>query len=360
MHTFYQRERGQALVLVTLAFIVLVGFLGLALDGANAFGQRRRISNAADAASLAATRALVAVKAAGDNGAAINDAIDEYLVSVNGIDASSSTWQASYVSRYDPDTVLEPVDDNAAPPADAGGVQIDLDFTFDTNFMRLMGQRTLTVSAHSTSIFGPLGTAVGSDLIPIGISDSAMNNLLDRGHVRVDLKGNIMQAYSYLLPGEQLPELVADVVTQANFAYVNLSDIPSDDLPNANGCRNPNVSANLTYWMCNGTQTQMNIGRLLETTDQPWGQINESIIQRVNTENNPTAIVPVYVQVPDGDGGIALQLAYFVAVRLTYNADNISNKYVTMTLLDDYVSAGAMVGEGSGVETGAWAVNLKR
>jgi hypothetical protein len=55
--------------------------------------------------------------------------------------------------------------------------------------------------------------------------------------------------------------------------------------------------------------------------------------------------------------GIYFQLAYFVAVNIEYNA---SKESVRMTLLNDYVSAGAMVGEGSGVETGVWAVNLKR
>lgn len=355
MSLLRHRTRGQALIIVTLAFIILVGFLGLALDGANAFGQRRRVSNAADAASLAAARALVAVKAAGDNGAAINSAVEEYLVGVNRIDPSRSSWRASYISRFDPDTIMGQVDDHTAPPSDAGGVRIDLTFSFDTSFMRLLGQRTLSVGTTSTSIFGPLGTAVGDDLFPIAISDSAMNLLLRKGAIRLDLNGKLMRPYDHLAPGEALPEDVDDVVTDANYAYVNVSDVPSDDLPTRNGCQNPTVEANLTYWICNGSQTQLRIGRILPQLDSNWGQINSSLTHRENSR--PTGVIPVYGQVSDGEGGIALQLAYFVAVRIDHvQSDNA----VTYHLLDDYVSAGAMVGEGSGVETGVWAVNLKR
>ena len=187
-----QRAKGQALVLVAMAFVLLVACLGLALDGANAFGQRRRVRNAADAASLAAARVLIAIKTDGRTGQVIDDTIREFLVTDHSIDPTHSTWQASYVTRDDPDTILAPVDDTLAPPSDAGGVRIDLSFTFDTLFMSVLGQNTLTVGATSTSTYGPLGTAIGEDLIPLGISDSAMNTLMNMGHVRVDLRGRIM------------------------------------------------------------------------------------------------------------------------------------------------------------------------
>ncbi len=51
-------ERGQTLVLVALAMAVLLGIIGLALDGGNAYLQRRKMQTAADAGALAAAKAL--------------------------------------------------------------------------------------------------------------------------------------------------------------------------------------------------------------------------------------------------------------------------------------------------------------
>jgi hypothetical protein len=50
-------ERGQALVLLVLAFVVLLGFTALALDGGMVYADRRRAQNAADASSLAGASA---------------------------------------------------------------------------------------------------------------------------------------------------------------------------------------------------------------------------------------------------------------------------------------------------------------
>ena len=46
-------ERGQAIVLVALGFVVLLGFAALAVDGSMVYADRRFAQNAADAASLA-------------------------------------------------------------------------------------------------------------------------------------------------------------------------------------------------------------------------------------------------------------------------------------------------------------------
>lgn len=351
-----RRAEGQALVLATFAFVLLVACLGLALDGANAFGQRRRVSTAADAASLAATRVLISIKSDGRTGQVINDTIREFLVTDHNINVATSTWRASYVTQDAPDTIIGPVNNTTTPPASARGVRVDLDFTFETMFMRVLGQRTLTVGATSTSIYGALGSVTGEDIIPLGISDSAMSMLQSNGEIRVDLKGRIMASYMPLSPGSPVPAAVSDVVSDSNFAHISLGvEAPGSANANANGCQNPNSTDNLTYWWCNGTRNQVPIGAILPTLEPGWGELNSAIIYR--ERNRSTAVVPVYVQVPDGSGGIALQLAYFVAVDLNYHN---SDGELTMTLRNDYVSAGSITGSGSGVETGVWAVNLKR
>lgn len=52
------RERGQVLILLTLAMAVLLGFVAMAIDVGIAFEQRRSLQNAADAAALAAAGVL--------------------------------------------------------------------------------------------------------------------------------------------------------------------------------------------------------------------------------------------------------------------------------------------------------------
>jgi hypothetical protein len=46
-------ERGQALIMIALAIVGIVGIAGLVIDGGNAFNDRRKAQNAADAAALA-------------------------------------------------------------------------------------------------------------------------------------------------------------------------------------------------------------------------------------------------------------------------------------------------------------------
>ena len=69
-------ESGQALILVALAIVGIVGIMGLVIDGGNAFNDRRRAQNAADAAALASAYSRIkgedwvaaAMAAAAENG----------------------------------------------------------------------------------------------------------------------------------------------------------------------------------------------------------------------------------------------------------------------------------------------------
>jgi hypothetical protein len=47
-------ERGQAIIFIVLGFIVILGFVGLAIDGGMVYSDRRHAQNAADASALAA------------------------------------------------------------------------------------------------------------------------------------------------------------------------------------------------------------------------------------------------------------------------------------------------------------------
>jgi len=52
-------ERGQALIVIAIALVVLLGLTGLVIDGGNVFLDRRKAQNAADSAALAAALARI-------------------------------------------------------------------------------------------------------------------------------------------------------------------------------------------------------------------------------------------------------------------------------------------------------------
>ncbi len=59
MNHSHQAERGQALILIVLSIVGMIGLVALAIDGGNAFSNRRSAQNAADSAALAGALAKV-------------------------------------------------------------------------------------------------------------------------------------------------------------------------------------------------------------------------------------------------------------------------------------------------------------
>lgn len=59
MNTHRRSERGQVLIFVVFGMLALVGMTGLAVDGGNAYSDRRHAQNAADTAALAAGLTLI-------------------------------------------------------------------------------------------------------------------------------------------------------------------------------------------------------------------------------------------------------------------------------------------------------------
>src|SRR5690349_12724417 len=120
------RAEGQSIVLVALALVVLVAMAGLGLDGANAFNQRRNTTNAADAAAMDGTRALVKQKKAGSSsGNPIRTAVQNYL-DQHGLDqgtlGASYPWHAYYVDSQKND--LSEITAGSSIPSSARGVRV--------------------------------------------------------------------------------------------------------------------------------------------------------------------------------------------------------------------------------------------
>lgn len=339
-------ERGQALVLAALAFVLLVGALGLAIDGANAFGQRRRVANATDAAALAATRELIAVQRDNGTGTAINAVISDFLTDRHRFDAADLSFNAFYVARETPDIALAPVEDGVSAPADADGVRIDAVFAFNTYFMGAFGRRELTVGASGTAVYGPLGTAIGQDLVPMAVSVTGLEQIKRYGTVELDVRGNHAEEVFFGLIPRSLPE---NTIKEADIIHISLRDV-YEEPTTGNDCESETPRETLTYWWCNGSQSKLQINNELPAGTPTWGRLFQAIEWR--EDNRALILMPVYADVG------YYQLVNFVAVELEYV--NRSNGVIRATHVENYATAGAMVGDGSGVETGVWAVNLVR
>jgi hypothetical protein len=338
------RQPGQAAVLAALCFTLLIAALGLALDGANAFGERRRLANAVDAAALAGARTLLANQSHGNGGGRINTAIRDFLTDRH--DLPGITWQAFYVDRLTPDVAIAPVVNGGRPPSGADGVRIEASYSFPTYFMGVFGQRTLGASGAASAVFGPLGTAVGQDLAPLAISVNGLEILKREGRVTVDMRNRLAVANGWDLDESLVPD---DVITASNVRHVSFAEI---DVPPTTGddCADP-AAESLTAWWCNGTPNRLRINRQLPSGSANYSRLNSAIAWRES--HRDVLVLPVYADI-----GIYYQLVNFVAVELR-DFDS-GDGTLELELMPNYATAGAVVGEGSGVETGVWAINLTR
>ncbi len=115
-----QSERGQTLVIITFAMIVLLGMSGLAIDGGILFADRRAAQNAADAAAMAGAFAIV--QGTDPVGNAYQRAADNDFD-----DNGTSNW----VQVYYP-----PVDGPIA--GNPNYIQVDIDSKVDTYFAQFV------------------------------------------------------------------------------------------------------------------------------------------------------------------------------------------------------------------------------
>ncbi len=129
-------QAGQALVVLALALVALIGFVGLGLDGAEAFAQRRKMQNAADAAALAGARELAV---APTDEARIYHRIQEYTVTRNEA--------TSFRGTYYPGSVQ--IRAFGSPPPGQQGVCVTARVDYPPNFIRLLGIATMGIEASA-------------------------------------------------------------------------------------------------------------------------------------------------------------------------------------------------------------------
>ncbi len=145
MHNARKTERGQALVLIVFAIVGLIGITGLAIDGGNAYSDRRHAQNAADTAALAT--ALSKVRTGWPSGASAG----YQVAGANGYD-NNGTSNIVHVYRCD-DANSSCTLPNPLPSGDTtqNYVQVTIQSTIPTYFARILGIPTMSNYVQSVA-----------------------------------------------------------------------------------------------------------------------------------------------------------------------------------------------------------------
>jgi hypothetical protein len=137
-------ERGSGMPILILSMTIVVGSMALSIDGGNAFLERRRLQNAADAAALAGAEALAL---GGSTGEGYETATD-YAVARNGADSVDITVDGG-------DTVTAVARSTSA-----------------TIFRGVLGQSSFESAARAVAVLAPVG-AMPDGVLPIAVQEDS-------------------------------------------------------------------------------------------------------------------------------------------------------------------------------------------
>ena len=265
-------ERGQSIIIVALAMVVLLGFTAVAVDAGYLFFQRRHLQNTADAAALAGAREL----ADGDVNN-IGDVIAQY-VSENDVDASEiEDWSV-----------------------DGNRVTVELKGNRGLFFARVLGFSNTDVPARAVAAVGPPGGMEG--LRPIGVQEQLVEDLLDgvATHIYIT-KDNFNQ------------------IGAGNWGWVNLKH-PS----------NPNSPEQVGY-IINGYDGMIYIDQEIKTDTganlATPAQLNNDLGDALDyfIENGETLYIPIISDTVTNGTSELVTIKGFVAIKITNYGDQSAN-----------------------------------
>ncbi len=165
LHPTDSRERGQAIVLFAGALVVLLLFVGLAVDAGFGLVQRRAAQNAADFAAIAGTRIVGEAMTGQPPGAGTDSNVMSAVQSILTANRAQLI-NARYISNTG--AVLGNVGGGAIPPG-TEGVIVDADMAWHPFFLGVIGVTDWTAGASATAHSS--GVASGG-VLPIGIKDT--------------------------------------------------------------------------------------------------------------------------------------------------------------------------------------------
>lgn len=166
----FKNEEGQALVLLALGLVVLLGFTAIAVDYGYLAWQRRNLQNAADSAALAAARELP---------------------NESQVESVAKTYAQKYAPK---DTLLEI--DSRRDPGNSNAVIVDVAHTYNTFFARVLGSNSERVSATATAEKLPDWMGEALPLINVGFDYSVENELGAWEKVAPGIFGSIESFYT--------------------------------------------------------------------------------------------------------------------------------------------------------------------
>jgi Flp pilus assembly protein TadG len=194
-------ERGQILILFVLAVIVIVGMLGLVLDGGAAYAQRRAEQSVADLSAMAGATAYLSAPGAASAKAAAAELAARGIAAANGYSHTVSGTA---------------VDVTIAPITGGANVTVDLTAKHANNFASLLGMSTWDVSVTATAQTSNTPNAA------IGVMPLLFNAEAFPGAICDETAGGCV-AEVYQLPGTGSEDVPQDA-TQFNWTVFCAGD----------------------------------------------------------------------------------------------------------------------------------------
>ncbi len=172
---FRRKQAGQSIVLLAAMIVVIIGMVGLSVDVGNAYGQQRRMQNAANAGALGAMNAVL-------YGMENQDVWNNVRTTLAGnhvaLDSAQYTYKLDYIDADGDVKTLcawtgsggcpsgsEIANNVEAPPDDLDRVRLTITERVDTYFARVVGRNDLTVGADGDACAGYFSIGV----YPVGV-----------------------------------------------------------------------------------------------------------------------------------------------------------------------------------------------
>lgn len=208
-----RRESGQILVMFVLVVFVIIGVIGLVLDGGSAFAQRRNEQNVADLSAIAGATAYLNTQ----GGTAAKR---------NAADAAAITVAAA--NGYTPGANGTTLDVQVTPGFGSADVRVNLASPHRNNFAALMGMPTWTVSVTATAQSSEAPNAA------IGLMPLLFNEVAFNGAACDEAEGGCVSSV-FQLPGTGTEDVPQDA-TQFNWTVFCTANGDPDQDPLTGNC----------------------------------------------------------------------------------------------------------------------------
>jgi Flp pilus assembly protein TadG len=171
-------DRGAVLVFLAICMTALLALAGLALDGGRAYGERRQMQNAADAAAMAATRQLDLFITGQSNDARLIAGAAQDVAEANGATREAVSCEIVTFTRAPLGPCPSTATMSATMQASAAGVEVVTERTRETFFIRVVGADDFTARAQATAQVGRAGGDFTAPFIVCGTAPGHVPPLL--------------------------------------------------------------------------------------------------------------------------------------------------------------------------------------